>query len=139
MIYYYATDGGAGTKAGTSLVNAADIDPSGTDIWTIIDALGALTDDITIYLCADATVTTGAVIAPTKAATTTYHIYVQGRNAACDADTEVTISAGTAARRVMAPTGIYWTWTDIHATDTSKAASTEAWYAVGQKDRKSVV
>ena len=127
MIYYWATNAGAGTKAGTSLANAAVVDPAdANDIWAIINALGALTDDITIKLCGDASITATCEI--TKDATAAFTIIVQGRNAGDTADAEVEIDAGNGAFSVFTLTAAdFWDFRQVYATNTSEAAGMDGW------------
>ncbi len=125
---YWATDGGAGTKVGTSFGNAAAIDPGdANDIWAIINA-GTVASDVVINLCADAAVTTTATIGVTKDATSVYRITVQGRDVADRTDTEVTLDADGGAFPVFTlTTADYWQFKNIHATNTDEAAGHEGW------------
>ena len=134
MITYWATNAGAGTKAGTSLANAAVVDPAdANDIWTIINALGALTDDITIKLCGDANITASITI--TKDATAAHTIIVQGRDAGDTDDAEVDIDAGNGAFSVFTETAAdFWEFRSVHATNTDENAGNDGWSVSANAD-----
>jgi hypothetical protein len=122
MVNYWATNAGAGTKAGTSLGNAAVTDPAdANDIWTIINASGAPADDTTVKLCGDAAITATCTI--TQDATDTHKIIIQGRNAGDTADAKVTIDAGGGAFPIFNFTAAdFWEIRQVYAYNTSKGA-----------------
>lgn len=125
----YATDGGAGLKDGSSLANAAAIDPSdANDIWTIVMGDLPASGDTQIWLCADAAVTVNSTIAVTRDGIEGQRFVVRGRNAAGTADAEVTLNANGGAYSVVTmTTGDHWTWYDIDAYNTNQASGNNAW------------
>lgn len=132
----WATDGGAGLKDGTSLVNAAAIDPSDADdVWTIVNADVPAAGGTTVKLCADAPVTIISAVTLTRDGTKTNRFYMQGRNAADTTDTEVTLDANGAAIDVIYNnTAQWWIFTDIRAYNTDKAAGHDGFYIGGTAD-----
>lgn len=130
----WATNAGAGLKDGTSLANAAVTDPSDADdVWTIVNALGALSQNLEIRLCGDASTT--ATIPVTKDATTTYRITLQGRNAGDTAYALTAVDAGDGAFKVFTFTASdFWIVRDIHATNTDEAAGNHGFSLMADAD-----
>jgi hypothetical protein len=137
---YWATDGGAGTKTGLSLANAAGIDPNAADdIWTIING-DTVVSDVRINLCADSAVTIGSTVSIVKDGTTGNRLSVHGRDAADTTDTEVILDAGGGAFPVITlTTADYWVWFDIHATNTNLLNPNDAWAIGGNADNLTFV
>ena len=132
---YWATDGGAGTKTGLSLANAAAIDPNdANDLWTIINA-GTVISDVIINLCVDGTVSIAATGGISKDGTSTYRIVCQGRYAADTADARVVLDAGGGAFSVFTLTICdFWTFKDLAATNTNRASGNDGWNITSSAD-----
>jgi len=102
-----------GAKDGTSLANAAGVDPNAADdIWDIINAdPNPPANGTKIHACADVPLTIGAAITINCDAATSNPIYVVGRNAADTADAQVVIDAGGGAFPVLdMVTADVWLW-----------------------------
>lgn len=118
----WATNAGAGAADGTSLADAYALAAA----VTAFNALGALSQKLTVRICGDCTI--AAALEITKDATSPYRVIWQGRNAGDTADEEVDIDAGDGAYDV-------WTLTTadkhefhhIHATNTDEAAGHDGW------------
>ena len=132
----WATDGGAGLKDGTSLANAAAIDPGdANDIVTIINADDPAADGTTVRLCADGDVITTATFAINRDGLFTRKFYLVSRNAADTANAYVALDANGGAFAVITLTAAdYWQFERIGATNTDGLAGNHAWSGTADAD-----
>lgn len=137
---WWATDGGVGSFAGTSLANAADIDPAGADIWTIIAANGPADKDITINLCADSPVSVSSACTVSADSSAINIITIQGRTAADDADAEVTLDAGGGAFSALdLVTADRCVVMRVHGTNTDQSAGNNGINVGANADNASLI
>lgn len=125
----YAAEAAAGAKDGSSLANAAGIDPgSADDIWTIVNSDTPAAGGTTIKLCSDGSVTTTATIEITQDGTAANPFIVQPRDATDSADSTITLDAnGGAFPVVTLTTADYWIWIDVDAYNTDGNSPNDGW------------
>lgn len=125
----YAAPVAVGAKDGSSLADAAAIDPGdANDIWTIANDDVAALGNSEVLLCADDVVTTTGKIEITRDGAVGGTFVVRGRNAANTADAQVVLDADGGAFPVVQLTAAdYWCFLGITAQNTNKAAGNYAW------------
>ena len=119
----------AGAKDGTSLANAAGIDPGvADDIWTIVNADVPASGGTTIKLCAEEQVATTAKIEITRDAAVADPFIVKGRGIDDIADAQVVLDADDGAFPVVQlTTADYWRFLRITAQNTDENTPNHAW------------
>lgn len=117
---WWATNAGTGAKDGTSLADAAVVDPAdANDVWGKGYAAGD-----TIKLCGDASITQTIDLTTDGGAATL--VFILGRNAGDTADAEVDIDAGGGAFSVFTfTTADYHVFNLIHAMNTDENAGSD--------------